>query len=132
MRVFKQNKLWRDKAITRLEESGSKIHTLDLADQEYDKQLRLKLVEEADEVLKAPSKSTLIEELADVLEVIKALCKAHAITLDTVSEAQEKKYRERGGFESKKFVVKAEHPEGSFGEKYCLADPEKYPEIEQY
>lgn len=42
---------------------------------------------------------------------------------------QKRKKESRGGFEGRKFVKIAEHPIGGLGEKYCLADPEKYPEI---
>jgi hypothetical protein len=42
---------------------------------------------------------------------------------------QQKKFLKRGGFAERKYVTTAEHPEGSFGEKYCRANPEKYPEI---
>lgn len=42
-----------------------------------------------------------------------------------ISAANEK----RGSFQERKFVTIAEHKLGSFGEKYCLSDLEKYPEV---
>jgi hypothetical protein len=42
---------------------------------------------------------------------------------------QNKKASRERGIQGRKFVTVAEHPSGSFGEKYCLNDPEKYPEI---
>lgn len=129
MRKFVQNKLWRDKAITKLEEIGSKIHWTKLDDHEYDKQLRLKLLEETDEVVQAKTTKDLSNEIADVLEVVSALCSLHDLKLEEILKIKETKREERGGFDGRKFVTIAEHPVGGFGEKYCLADPEKYKEI---
>jgi hypothetical protein len=46
-----------------------------------------------------------------------------------IIDVQGQKCQKRGGFRERKFVTVAEHMENSFGEKYCLADPGKYPEI---
>ena len=130
MRKFIQNKLWRDKANEIMEQNhGSIIHWHRLNDNEFNEQLRLKLLEEADEVKLAQSKADLIGELADVLEVIETLCILHQISKDEISTAQKAKIEQRGGFSERKYITIAEHPENSFGEKYCLADPIKYPEI---
>ena len=69
------------------------------------------------------------DELADLYEVIDSLAELHNISKDEIIAAQTKKLQERGGFSGRRFVDVSEHPVGSFGEKYCLADPEKYPEI---
>lgn len=128
-RKFKQNKLWRDKAVERLEQMGSKISWSTLGTDEFLEQLKVKFLEEAQEVCNAKTKESALEELADVLEVITSLCDLYGVTLQDVIRLQEKKHQERGGFQGRKFVAVAEHLPGSFGEKYCLADPEKYPEI---
>ena len=128
-RAFLQNKLWRDKAVDLMKELKSIIHWQRLTDTEYDYQLREKLLEESREVCAATSKQELIQELADVLEIIEAISNANEVSLEEVRAIQLEKKAERGGFEGRKFVTIAEHLEGSFGEKYCLADPVKYPEI---
>jgi len=128
-RTFKQNKLWRDKAVELMEQTGSKIHWTRLNDDAFAKELRTKFMEEAEEVYSAPSKENLVEELADVLELITSLCEVHHFTMEDIIAAQQKKNEKRGSFKGRKFVTIAEHLVGSFGEKYCLADPEKYPEI---
>lgn len=128
-RTFKQNKLWRDKAVDRMEQMGSKVHVVKLDDEAFAQQLKIKFMEEAQEVCDAVTKEALIEELADILEVITALGNVHAFTLQDILNAQKKKHQERGGFEGRAFVTVAEHLVGGFGEKYCLADPEKYPEV---
>lgn len=130
MRKFLQNKLWRDKANEMMKQNhGSIIHWRRLDDGEFNEQLRLKLLEEADEVRLAKSKEDLIGELADVFEVLDNLCKLNNISKDEVVAAQAIKIAQRGGFGERKYITIAEHPENSFGEKYCLADPVKYPEI---
>ena len=128
-RKFKQDKLWRDKAVEQLEQLGSKIHWTRLDKDLFAEQLRIKLLEEAEEVCKAKTKESLSEELADLLEVITSFCELHEITLQDITHLQHKKRQERGGFQGRKYVTVAEHPIGSFGEKYCLNDPDKYPEI---
>lgn len=129
MRKFLQNKLWRDKAVEGMEQMGSKINWERLDDAQYDKQLRLKLIEESNEVVGAQSPDEVRDELADVLEVMQTLCTLHNITWDDIVRAQDQKRIDRGGFEGRKFVTTAEHPVGGYGEKYCLKDPEKYPEV---
>lgn len=129
MRKFLQNKLWRDKAVDMMEQQhGSIIHWKYLDDDAFKKELNIKLIEEAQEVVVATSHESLIGELADVFEIIDALCKAHNITHAQIISAQQTKREKRGGFDGRKYVTIAEHPDGSFGVEYCLADPEKYPE----
>lgn len=129
MHKFLQNKLWRDKMPDIKRSMGSVIHTLKLDDEEYDRQLRIKLTEETAEVCVAKSRSELIEELADVFEVIDALCAVHKISAEDIDVVQTTKRQEKGGFYERAFVTVAEHPVGSSGELYCRAQPDKYPEI---
>ena len=112
-----------------LNRTGSVVHLVPLNDTEYDQQLRIKLLEETEEVCAAQSHKQLIEELADLYEVIDALCLLHKIDKETVRIVQSKKRDERGGFYERAFVTIAEHPAGSYGEHYCRAQPNKYPEV---
>lgn len=129
MRKFLQNKLWRDTSVELMESQGSRIIWRALSDDEFNKELQRKLLEEAQEVVTAKSKHELISELADLYEVIETLTSLNQIAPLEISLAQEQKRNERGGFLGRKFVEVAEHPQGSFGEAYCLKDPKKYPEI---
>jgi predicted house-cleaning noncanonical NTP pyrophosphatase (MazG superfamily) len=129
-RTFLQKKLWRNKAVNLMEENhGSTINWRILNDQEFNEHIRIKLLEETKEVIAAQTRLELINEIADVYEVIDALAYLHHITKDDIITAQIQKREHRGGFDERTFVETATHPIGSFGEKYCLADPEKYPEI---
>lgn len=129
LRKFVQNKLWRDKAPQLMENMGSIIHTKELNDEEYSHILGLKLLEEAEEVTAASSHEERMSELADLYEVIDTLMALHAIDRDHVLAVQASKRDQRGGFMARQYVTIAEHPEGSFGESYCLAQKKKYPEI---
>jgi predicted house-cleaning noncanonical NTP pyrophosphatase (MazG superfamily) len=132
MRKFKQNKLWRDNAIEMMEQNyGSKIHWRRLKDTEFYDKIRMKLLEETQEVVEAKDRKELVSELADLYEIIDAIAELHQISKEEIIVVQTNKHQERGGFLGRKFVDTAEHPVGSFGEKYCLADPEKYPEIKE-
>lgn len=129
MHKFLQNKLWRDKMPDAIRAHGSLVHVVPLDDKEYEEQLKIKLVEEVQEVVAASSQKNLIEELADVCEVIDALCALHKISLDEVRAVQASKRDERGGFYKRMFVVMSEHHAGSPDEQYCRAQSDKYPEI---
>jgi len=124
-RKFLLNKLWRDNAAARLErEDGALIHRRILDDQEYTKQLGLKLIEEAGEVASADAQKELISELGDVLDVVECIMKHHKIEQAQVEQARDKKSKERGGtFLNREFVTVAEYWPGSFGEQYTLKDP---------
>lgn len=129
MHKFLQNKLWRDKAPEMMRQKGSIIHVKNLDRTEYNHQLRIKLIEETAEVFVAQSNQELIEEMADVFEVIDSLCALHGISLKDVRAMQIQKKGDRGGFDERAFVTIAEHPAGSYGEQYCRAQPDKYPEV---
>jgi predicted house-cleaning noncanonical NTP pyrophosphatase (MazG superfamily) len=130
MRTFLQKKLWRDNAVDMMEKNhGSKIEWRRLDDQEFNQHIRVKLLEEAEEVVTAQSRNELISELADLYEVINSLMAINNISAEEIIAEQKRKYDERGGFARRTYVEKAHHPIGSFGEKYCLANPQKYPEI---
>ena len=130
MRIFLQKKLWRDNAIAMMEEKhGSKINWRRLDEQEFNQQIRIKLLEEAEEVVATQSRTELISELADLYEVIDSLITVNAIRIEEIITEQVRKRSERGSFSGRKVVETAQHPIGSFGEQYCLANQKKYPEI---
>lgn len=76
-----------------------------LNDTEYKKELEKKLLEECNEVIKA-SGIDRIEELADMVEVIRALAKLENKTLDDVISFADKKNEKRGAFNNKIFLKK--------------------------
>lgn len=128
-RKFKQNKLWRDKAIELMKQLGSIIHWHTLDDKAFEHELKIKLREETEEVCLAQDQPHRLEELADLLEVIHAFCELYQTSFEDLLAIQQAKKQHRGGFSARRFVTIAEHPIGSFGEQYCLNDSQKYPEL---
>lgn len=66
--------------------------------QEHMTYLRSKVVEEASELREAHDKEHLVEEIADVLEVIDAICEIDKINKDDILRVQAEKRQKRGGF----------------------------------
>lgn len=129
VRRFIQRKLWRDGAIDLVEMDGSRVYWRCLSDEEFDRSLKEKLLEEALEVRSARDRDELLEEMADVLTVLDALMELNQISLSQLLNAKNKKNDERGDFSGRKYVEYSDHPHGSRGERYCLNDPDKYTEI---
>lgn len=94
------NKLIRDRIPEIIQAKGqtAKIHQAD--DLEFREKLHQKLSEECQEFLSEPSK----EELADIFEVVSALCDLHGWTLAEIDQVRQKKLAERGGF-TKKIIL---------------------------
>ena len=57
-----------------------------------------KLLEEVAELTAAASRESVLEEAADVLEVLSAIATEHGATLDTISDVARMKREKRGGF----------------------------------
>lgn len=95
------NKLVRDKIPDIIEKNGDIPTTRILNDEEYILMLNKKLLEEAKEYLE----SNQIEELADILEVIRSICKTKNVTLENIIKIMEEKKDKRGGFDNKIFLI---------------------------
>lgn len=73
------NKLVRAKIPEIIEKSGKEFSYKIVSDEEYEKALKEKLIEEAIEVSKA-NRSNIVEELADVLEIVEAFKVLYSIS----------------------------------------------------
>ena len=91
------NKLVRDEIPRIIEESGSSCVTEILSTEAYLEKLEEKLSGELAEYRESKS----LEELADLLEVMKALVAARGETWDEVERLQVEKREKRGGFEKR-------------------------------
>ena len=98
------NKLVRDSIPEIIAAQGEKPIIRVMEDKEYIISLEKKLDEEVAEY----HESKEIEELADVLEVIYALCEANGHSVDELMKVYEKKHSERGGFSKRIFLVRKE------------------------
>lgn len=95
----KSGKLVRDKIPQIIIEDGKIPITRILDDEEYLKELDKKLKEEITEYQQDKS----IEEMADVLEVLFAICEARGHSVDELMKVREEKREKRGGFEKRVF-----------------------------
>ncbi|MBI2017961.1 nucleoside triphosphate pyrophosphohydrolase [Candidatus Daviesbacteria bacterium] len=94
---MKYNKLVRDKIpeIIKKDKQTPVIHIANK--EEYTRKLLEKLQEEVLEFLKEQSP----EELADILEVIDAICKLQKINLKKLQKIKQQKVIDRGGFKKR-------------------------------
>lgn len=99
------NKLVRDKIPEIIKENGDIPISRILSDEEYKKELEKKLNEEYLEVLASSGKDRL-EELADMIEVIRYLAKLEKKTLEEILKLANDKSLKRGAFEDKIFLEK--------------------------
>ena len=101
---YYHKKLIRDKIPDIIKASKDNFETRILSDKELEKELKKKLVEEAKEVSQA-SKDSILNELADVLELIKSISSHFKIKFNQVEKYQTEKKKKRGGFEKKLFLI---------------------------
>ncbi|MDO8574234.1 MAG: nucleoside triphosphate pyrophosphohydrolase [bacterium] len=94
---MKYGKLVRDRIPYIIREKGRHSKTHVAGDVEYWEKLLEKLSEEVDEFREGGNP----EELADILEVIKAICKFKGLNEKEVESIRKKKAEERGGFEER-------------------------------
>lgn len=98
-------KLIRDEMLSKIEKDGHKPIFQTLTKSELKKELREKLLEEANEVYISKTKSNLLEELADVYEVLSELAKQNNFTMKEVLEKTKTKRKENGGFTKGIFLI---------------------------
>ncbi len=99
----KYNKLVRDKIPSIITNNGEIPVTRILNDEEYKIELERKLYEEYQEVINSNDKDRL-EELADMIEVIKALASLEGKNLQDIILIAEQKREKRGGFKDKIYL----------------------------
>ena len=95
--VIQYNKLVRDRIPEIIESSGKSCSTEILSAEDYLRMLDAKLDEELAEYHKDQN----IEELADLLEVIRAAAIARGYTIEDLERVRAEKAAKRGGFEKR-------------------------------
>ena len=90
-------KLVRDRIPEIIKADGKKPVTYVLSQEEYLKELDTKLNEEVAEYQDDKS----LEEMADVLEVLYAICEARGHSIEKLQQVREEKRAKRGGFKSR-------------------------------
>lgn len=94
---MKYNKLVRDKIPEYIKSKGGVPITHIANDNEYWEKLKEKLLEE----IKEFSKNEIIEEMADIQEVVDAMCDYKNFSKQDIDEIKRKKVEERGAFKKK-------------------------------
>ena len=95
--IQRYNKLVRDRIPEIIETSGNTCVTEILSDEDYLKMLDAKLEEELAEYHADQN----IEELADLMEVIRACAVARGYSVEELEQVRAEKATKRGGFEKK-------------------------------
>ena len=90
------NKIVRDNIPTIIENSGSKCEIEIASDEEALLYLYAKLTEEVNEFLESKD----IHEMADIIEVLYAICDKRKMTRDMLETIRQQKEKENGGFEN--------------------------------
>lgn len=100
MRIY--NKLVRDRIPDIILKNNELPTTRILNDEEYIKELDKKLQEEVSEYLEAGN----IEEMVDILEVIRAILDYKGVSYEEIEEKRIKKANKRGAFKEKVLLEK--------------------------
>ena len=100
--TIQYNKLVRDRIPEIIEASGKRCICATLSDEEYLAKLDEKLNEELAEYQESKS----MEELADLLEVIRAVAAARGSSIEEVEALRRDKAAKRGGFEKRILLTK--------------------------
>lgn len=102
---MKYNKLVRDKIPEIIECNKEEAIYRYLSDSEFKEYLKLKLNEELSEVLNSKNDDETLEEVADLLEVIKFYLKVHNYTLEDALNMCKVKNEKRGTFNKKILLI---------------------------
>ena len=95
-------KLVRDKIPEIIKQKGEEcVVRVAHSDVEYEKFLLEKLIEEGKELCEAKDVSHKLEELADLAEVIRAICTFYKFDTNTIDHARIEKLEKRGGFDKR-------------------------------
>ena len=107
------NKLIRDRIPETIEQSGKRGTVRKLEDATYLTALNVKLDEELAEYHEA-DEARALEELADLLEVLRAITTARDFTLEQLESACAEKAAKRGGFAKKLWLEEVIKPADQF------------------
>lgn len=100
METIKYNKLIRDGIPEIIKNKGKESKTRIAEEEEYEQKLQEKLEGEIKEFLSAEEKDK-IEEIADILEVIYAICDLKGVSREEIEDIRSKKAQERGRISKK-------------------------------
>lgn len=124
---FKVAKLVRDKALENLVAEGAIVHHQILPKEMVVKVLKDKILEEASEVVEGKNKEAIVEEIADLMEVVMTFMDHLSITIEEVNAIRDQKNARTGSFKTALYIDKIVVQKGSSQEEHFLQQPHKYP-----
>lgn len=102
------NKLIRDNIPSIIEKDNKTCIVNILNDEQFLVELKRKLIEESTELSKANSRDELINELADIQEIIDKLKQEYGLVQEEINRVQSVKANKNGKFDKKLFLVAVE------------------------
>lgn len=102
------NKLVRDKIPEIIEKNGEKAITKILDNNEYWNSLLEKVKEELYEIETAENLDETKKELADLIEVVRAMAENKGFSLSEIIDEADEKVVKRGGFSDRTFLIGVE------------------------
>lgn len=125
--TFRLEKLVRDRIPELMSEPGNVLDVLTLDHKAHIRALKEKLREEVEEVFNAQTRDQVIEEIADVAEVLDALALKLSIKKSEIEATKRAKSMRKGGFDRGIFVKTVQIPSDSSLALRFLEEPSKYP-----
>ena len=107
--IKKHNKLIRDKILEIIEANKEKSSFRVLNKKEYIKEIKKKILEEAQELIEAKGKKEIINEIVDVQELVDVLILESGLTKLQIQKQQKVKNKKRGGFKKRLFLIKTKN-----------------------
>lgn len=101
-------KLVRDRIPDIIASTGRECQTIQLDEMTYKQELVRKLREESEEYFSAAANEEALEELADMLEVIRALAAVHGSSWEQLDAVREAKALKRGGFMNRVYLIEVD------------------------
>lgn len=130
-RIFKFDKLIRDKILEMMHSTDCIVHNKKLEGAELIAALKNKLLEEAHEVAASKSVEELKEELADLMEVVSAILPAHKLDPTEIEKIRKAKNLQKGGFMQEIYVSSIKIDESNPEINRYLTQSTKYPNIKK-
>ncbi len=129
MPKFIFNKLIRDKLRDEYERVGQKAVYRALSKTDHIKELKRKIIEEANEIPAEGHLDDAIGEIADVQQALNDLIKLLGVSNEQIEAVTQKKFDKKGGFTGATFVETLEMDENDEWAEYYRADPKQFPEL---
>lgn len=128
MPKFELNKLVRDGLRDEYERTNQNPVFRELSIDELKTQLARKIIEEANEIRVNSRPDEVIDEAADIRQILDDIMAIYDITEEQVKLAQQKKYDKKGGFANGVFVETLELDDNDPWVGYYRRNPDIFPE----